>query len=214
VSAREAHLRLRSAEDIADRAGERALLAWLHAGVIGGRDLDHLAAGDEPVLPAARHDHDRVRGDMTLLGPAGLDLEALLDVLEGEQIAFGVDIVHVQSRGLGLVGDQELLHALLERIRLPEQDPDLRRVLQVAEGLYRRRGERVALVPRPVPARVAAREDHVGEHDDRHQRDHAEELKGLRGVDGREAELLRHQPHLHASTARTVTKRGSTTSEP
>ena len=68
-----------------------------------GGDLDHLAAGDEPVAIAVRDDDDGVGDDVTVLGAPRLDLEALADVLERDGVAIGIDVVDLELRGLGLV---------------------------------------------------------------------------------------------------------------
>ena len=209
----EAHLGLRAAEHAADGAGERALLARLHLGVVGGCHLDHVGGGDEPVPLAVRDDDDGVSDDVTVLGAPGLDLEALADVLEGDGVAIGVDGVNVELGSLRLVGDQELLDALLERVGAAKQYPDLHRVRKIVERLRGGGRERVALVRGHVPAREAARRNDVEQHHHHHRSDHADELRKMRRVDRRQAQPG-HQPHLHASTARTVTKSGRTTQEP
>ena len=55
------------------------------------------------------------------------------------------------------VRGEELLDALLERIPLARDGPDLHRLLERVERLDRRRAERPAPVPRPVPAREVPR---------------------------------------------------------
>ena len=118
----------------------------------------------------------------------------------------GIDVVYIELRRLGLVAREELLDALLERIAAAEEDPDLHGLVELMERLRRGLRERVALARRPVPARVVPRREHVDE--DATTTDAATPTIEMR------LGASRFTPHLHASTARAVTKSGRTTSVP
>ena len=156
------------------------------------------------MLLALRDDGDRIGDDAALIGLRRLDLEALLDVLQGEHVFVGIDVVHVEPIRLRAIRDEQLLHALLHRVGSAHEHPDLDAFGEGVERLHRRGGERVALVLRDVPPRVFAAREDVDQHRDDDGGDDPEERRGMGGID----EALLH-PHLHASTARTETKSGS-----
>ena len=127
-----------------------------------------------------------------------------------------------------------------QRIVRREQHVHRHRLLEPAQRRGRRLAQRVEAAPRHVPALVVAGDVHVDQHRQQHRRDDAGARRELRpharavgaaprallrrgrrrrrrGGHERRALLLRslgHQPHLHASTARTVMKRGSATMVP
>ena len=176
--------------------------------------LARVGRAQEPVPLALRDDDDGVRDDVAFLGAPGLDLEPLLHVLEDDDVAIGIDVVNVELRGLGLIGDEELLHALLDRIRGAEQDPHLDRLGERAQRLDGRGRERVALARGPVPPREMTTGGDVEENGDDDRRRHTDELRDPRRIHAGHSLRFALHPHLHMSTARTVPKSGTTTSEP
>lgn len=226
VAGSEADLGAGARGDAADGRGERLFEAGARPHVLFVLDGDEIVRRQEVGFVALRDDDRGVREDAAVLCLALDDAELLLDGEELGAVAIRVGELDVEARRLGFVSLEEVADARRERVAGGEHHEDADGLFEAVERLERGIAERIQAPSRDVPALVVARDEDVRDDGEHHRRDDAD-ARGELGGDGARSGgrgrrfLARRRlhvaalvfgfaahPHLHASTARTVTNKG------
>jgi hypothetical protein len=140
---------------------------------LGG--FEQIVWGEKPPALAAGYDNDGVGGDPSVFASSGLEVEAVLQFDQCQDIAVGIDEVDVEFGGLGLVGGDGLFEASFEGIAGREHDPYFDAFVERAEGLSGGVAEGVAFTAGEVPTVWVASAEHVGEDGEHDGGDNAAE---------------------------------------